>query len=270
VATKGFDCATPLTEKTAVAFKADGMVFVCRYLVPSGWKALTKAEVDLICGVGLQIVSVFETTDIRALGGYAAGLADGATAVRVAEHVGQPEGTVIYFAVDFEATAAQMKTVAEYIRGCAHSTPTFRTGVYGSYAVVEAMRAAGVCSQFWQTRAWSRGRISDHANLYQYDCGPDGLGLIENGIKVDLNEGYGDEGSWNIMSKALQVVQLPAEVANNIIDTYLSKTWFSCDEQRQLAEQEGRAEDEAAWKQLRDWQNTIANELRKASGQELQ
>ncbi|MEC0264412.1 hypothetical protein [Paenibacillus anseongense] len=60
--TKGFDCATPLTAKTGVAFASDGFSFAARYLVPSGWKALTKAEADLINQAGLDIVSVFETT----------------------------------------------------------------------------------------------------------------------------------------------------------------------------------------------------------------
>ncbi|NEW05103.1 DUF1906 domain-containing protein [Paenibacillus sp. SYP-B3998] len=102
----------------------------------------------------MGIVSVFETTASRALGGRAAGLADGATAVQVAQKVGQPTGSCIYFAVDFKAT------------------PEFTTGVYGSHAVVEAVRAAGACSRFWQTRAWSYGKHSAAAHIYQYDCGP--------------------------------------------------------------------------------------------------
>ncbi|GGA14320.1 hypothetical protein GCM10008018_69010 [Paenibacillus marchantiophytorum] len=54
--TKGFDCATPLTANTAAAFASDpdGYKFACRYLVPSGWKALTKAEAELINQAGLD------------------------------------------------------------------------------------------------------------------------------------------------------------------------------------------------------------------------
>ena len=44
--TKGFDCSTPLTAQTAAAFVKDGYSFVARYLVPSGYKALTKSEAE--------------------------------------------------------------------------------------------------------------------------------------------------------------------------------------------------------------------------------
>lgn len=209
MASKGFDCATPLTEATAAAFKADGMEFVCRYLVPSGWKALTKAEVDLICAAGLQIVSVFETAADRALGGYAAGLADGATAVKVADQIGQPEGTTIYFAVDFDAASAwEFAQVVDYIRGASLATPNYRSGVYGSYDVMGVVQSAGAGSMYWQTRAWSRGQVADGIHIYQYDCGPSGLGLPMHGIQVDLNEGYGDYGGWTINQKILEADDL--------------------------------------------------------------
>jgi lysozyme len=97
-----------------------------------------------------------------------------------------------------------------------------------------------------------------------------------NGIagNVDLNEM--DLAYWEELTGAPAAEQekavngemkLPLTIANNIIDSYLSVTWFNCEGQRQLAEQEGRAEDAAAWLQLRDWQHIVATELRKASGQ---
>ncbi|WP_409346772.1 DUF1906 domain-containing protein [Paenibacillus sp. MBLB4367] len=195
---KGFDCATPLNANLAMRFKEEGYEFVCRYLVPSGWKRLTGEEADAISKAGMQIVSVFETTADRALGGRAAGLADGAFAAQTAHAVGQPEGSAIYFAVDFDVTnQVQMKCVIEYIHAASEATPNYTTGVYGEYEVIEAVSAAGVCSRFWQTRAWSGGKRSGTANIYQYDCGPQGLGMEKNGIMVDLNESYGNEGWWN-------------------------------------------------------------------------
>lgn len=195
---KGFDCAAPLTSTTAAAFARDGYRFVCRYLVPASWKALTRAEAETISAAGLRIVSVFETKADRALGGYASGTADGKTALSVAKAVGQPEGSAIYFAVDFDASASQMPKVIDYIRGCAEAAQGYAAGVYGSASVVEAVQAAGVCNRYWQTLAWSRGRVVDGIHIYQYDNGPDGLGLSVNGIKVDLDYGYGDYGGWRI------------------------------------------------------------------------
>ena len=189
--TLGFDCATPLTATTAAAFKADGYEFVCRYLVPTGAKRLTKEEAERISDSGLNIVSVFETTADRALGGRTAGLQDGATAAKVAADIGQPDHTAIYFAVDFDAAANQMETVIAYIRGAAEATAAFLTGVYGSYSVIEAVKAAGACSRFWQTYAWSYGSKAESIHIFQY------LNDIKvNGIGIDKNESYGNEGWW--------------------------------------------------------------------------
>ncbi|WP_248928501.1 DUF1906 domain-containing protein [Paenibacillus hamazuiensis] len=244
---KGFDCSTPLTGQTAAAFAADGYEFVCRYLVPSGYKRLTREEAELITAAGLQIVSVFETTADRALGGRSAGLADGATALQVAQAIGQPEGSCIYFAVDFDATGAQMSTVIEYIRAASEATPQYTTGVYGSYAVVEAVLAAGACSHFWQTYAWSKGQKSAAAHIYQYRND-----IVVNGINIDLDESYGNEGWWNTNtgnSGGGEDIVLDPGVAQTIINTWISPAWFETDDQEQ-----------------KDYLHWLANELRRAAG----
>ncbi|MFD0697279.1 DUF1906 domain-containing protein [Paenibacillus sp. GCM10027628] len=241
--TKGFDCSTPLTAQTAAAFFKDGYRFVARYLVPSGFKALTKAEAQTISEAGLQIVSVFETTASRALGGRTAGLEDGATALQVANAVGQPAGSCIYFAVDFDATVGQMPAVLAYIRAASEATPGYFTGVYGSYDVVEAVRAAGACSRFWQTYAWSRGSKSTFLNLYQFEND-----VTAHGIGVDFDESYGNEGWWQLQAKP---VTYPLSVQDaNILIPFLAAGY--------------NATNSSA---ARDEFHRMANELRKASGQ---
>lgn len=239
---KGFDCATPLTAATAQAFVQDGYVFVARYLVPSGWKMLSKAEAELISKAGLQIVSVFETTADRALGGRAAGLSDGMTALKTAQSIGQPEGSTIYFAVDFDATAAQMPAVIEYIRAASEITPGYNTGVYGSYAVVEAVSSSGACSRFWQTYAWSQGKQSSAMNLYQYQNE-----ITVHGLDVDLNRSFGNEGWWNTLGYTMK-----PEDANKII-AFLSAGYMATN-----------------FADARNEFHRLANELRKASGQSEQ
>lgn len=240
--TKGFDCAAPLNELTAAAFQTQGYVFVCRYLVLNGWKRLTAEEADTISQAGLNIVSVYETTADRALGGREAGLRDGAVAVQTAKAVGQPEGSAIYFAVDFDAAPSQLPTVIDYIRAASETTPAYLTGVYGSYTVIEALRRAGACSRFWQTYAWSRGRKADGINLYQHRND-----IRANGIGIDLNESYGNEGWWNTLGYMLK-----AEDVNEIIERF-------------LAHEFDKASDEDKMRR-----NALANELRKASGQPVQ
>ncbi|RKN85873.1 DUF1906 domain-containing protein [Paenibacillus ginsengarvi] len=239
--TKGFDCATPLNASLAAAFKEQGFDFVCRYLVPQGWKRLTREEAEAISEAGLSLVSVYETTADRALGGREAGLRDGVIAARTAQAIGQPEGSAIYFAVDFDATAAQMPTIIEYIRAAGEASPAYVTGVYGSSAVIEAVRAAGACSRFWQTYAWSRGHKADGIHLYQHRND-----IQVNGIGIDLDESYGDEGWWSTLN-----YRLKAEDVNEIIERF-------------LAHEFGKA---SGADKLR--RNELANELRRASGQPL-
>ncbi|OAS21125.1 DUF1906 domain-containing protein [Paenibacillus oryzisoli] len=241
----GFDCATPLTADLAKRFKTGGYDFVGRYLVPGGWKALTAAEVKTIGDAGLGIISVFETTADRALGGYEAGKRDGAIAVQVAAQVGQPDGSCIYFAVDFDATSAQMATVIDYIRGASEATPNHTTGVYGSYDVIVAVRNAAVCSRFWQTYAWSGGRRADLLDIYQYKND-----VQVNGIGIDFNSVFTDAGAWTLV-KEEEEHMMKVEDANKVI-AFLSAAYAATDSE------EARAEF-----------HRLANELRKVSGQTL-
>jgi hypothetical protein len=195
---KGIDCTYNFTTQKAQEFKNSGYDFICRYLSPDGsYKKLTSAEATIINNAGLYIVSVWETTADRALGGTQAGTNDGKLALAEAKKVGQPEGSTIYFAVDFDATSSQLGTVEDYLRAAAAEIKGYRIGVYGSYMVVETMANKGVCDNFWQTLAWSKGQKSKYANIYQSDCGPTGLGLVVNGITVDLDISFGNEGWWN-------------------------------------------------------------------------
>ncbi|QQZ60527.1 DUF1906 domain-containing protein [Paenibacillus sonchi] len=255
---KGFDCAAPLTKTLAKKFREGGYEFACRYLVPSGWKRLTKSEAAAISAGGLQIVSVFETTANRALGGRAAGLTDGAAAAQTALAVGQPAGSRIYFAVDFDASAKQMDTIIQYLKAAGEAARNFRTGVYGSAAVVEAAMAAKACTGFWQTYAWSKGRKAEGIHIYQYDNGPKGLGQPIYGVNVDLNQSSGDVGWWN----TLTTIQQPDGCAGEVNDYMLNK-----EDANKIIAFIQAAYMAAGSAESRTEFHRLADELRKASGQ---
>lgn len=191
---KGIDCATPLTLTTAKKLAAEGVKFACRYLVPQrlAWKRLTRAEAEAITEAGLQIISVYETSANRPAGGAAAGEADGREAMAEAKLIGQPLGSAIYFAVDYDAQPKDYNAIEAYLRAAAKQIDGYKVGVYGSFAVIEEMARRGAAECFWQTYAWSKGKKSSRANLYQYQ---NGVALA--GITVDLNESFGGEGFWN-------------------------------------------------------------------------
>lgn len=219
---KGFDCASPLTEQTAASFRANGYDFVCRYLVPatSAWKALTLAEAQIIQNAGLKIVSVFETTADRALGDYQAGVSDAKTAMQCAAQVGQPTGSAIYFAVDFEPTDAQIPAVLGYFAGIHDALVGYDVGVYGCYDVVNAVKAKGLVSHLWETVAWSGGYLAD-CQIFQYKNGPDGA-------DYDLDRGFGFEGAWgNGPTTAPPATKLDPGVALTVINTWMAKSYDS-------------------------------------------
>lgn len=190
---KGIDCASTLTASIMNLFIADGVSFVVRYLDESSWKRMTAGEAKIISNAGVRLGSVFERKGDRASVVGSQGAADGQSALRSAKAVGQPEGSTIYFAVDYEAGPADMDNIEAYLRAADQVTPGYHIGVYGSYYVIEAMFNRGVCKYFWQTIAWSRGNRSTHANIFQLD-----IDKPVHGIGIDHNESYGNEGFWNL------------------------------------------------------------------------
>lgn len=239
--TKGIDCAVPLTAEKAKAMYAAGMRFACRYLVPESmaWKRLTRAEAEAITAAGMKIVSVFQRGQKDAAGGAANGSRDGKAAYQEAKLIGQPEGTAIYFAVDYDAQPKDYDAIEAYLRAAGTAimgnvpAKGYYLGVYGSYAVVEEMskRIPGI--RVWQTYAWSGGKRSAKANIYQYLNGQ-----ILAGHTVDFNDGLGNEGWWDT---AVQRVEKPVsntvdKAAAEKVISVLGALWTaSADKQVQAA-----------------------------------
>lgn len=153
---------------------AFGIKAVCRYLTGSG-KAVTRAEIDALHAAGIGVVLNFEQSAGDAKGGSSRGRAAGAIARATAKSLGAPAGTPIYYSVDFDVTT-EMPAVLAYLR--AADSPDYPARAYGEYSVVEAFGRPG-----WQTYAWSGGRLSDHAVLYQFRNGQ-----TFDGSPVDYNQ----------------------------------------------------------------------------------
>ncbi|MBO8164711.1 MAG: DUF1906 domain-containing protein [Brevibacillus sp.] len=220
---------------------AAGMRFVCRYLVPASmaWKRLTRAEAEAITAAGMKIVSVFQRGTNDAKGGAVNGTWDGKAAYAEAKAIRQPEGTAIYFAVDYDAQPADYDAIEAYLRAAAAELPGYSVGVYGSYAVVEEMAKRGACSHFWQTYAWSKGCLSKAANIYQYKNGQTLAGHT-----VDLNDGLGGEGWWETAEEKA----VDKAAAEKVIGV-LGALWMA-----------------SADKQVQDAAHYAANALRDAAG----
>ena len=169
----------------AQAVAAAGYVGAMRYLCypGDGIKQLRAGEVAALHAQGLAVGVVWETTSNRAGQGFDAGRADAQEANRQADALGFPADRPIYYAVDFDASP---DVVRPYFDG-ARAAGGRPVGVYGSFRVVEGLDLDWV----WQCAAWSYGKRSGKARLFQK------VGYVL-GQTCDANDVLADDwGGWH-------------------------------------------------------------------------
>jgi len=139
-----------------------GFEFVCRYYNrnnPS--KNLTLAEAQAISAAGLTIVAIWENGfPIKAsYFSKAKGVTDATAALKMAsETIGQPAGTAIYFAVDYDATAKDVNgAVTQYFKSVQSvfdaAGKKYAIGVYGSGATCQSLLDAGLVTFAWLSQS---------------------------------------------------------------------------------------------------------------------
>lgn len=187
--TLGFDCATKLTAASAKRLKDVGFNYAARYLGNS-WKSFNAAEARAIQDAGLKLISIFQKSANHAnYFSEAQGVSDAREAERYAREVGQPEGSAIYFAVDFNAQAGHMRGILNYVTGVKKTLKDYKMGLYGSYAVMQAVK--GRVDYYWQTYAWSAGRVADFIHMHQYHND-----IVVAGVAIDRNSIKKSPGHW--------------------------------------------------------------------------
>jgi len=207
---KGFDTTGDLTRFASSLVKK-GYDFVCRYYnINNPSKNLTLAEAHVLSNAGLRMVAIWENGYPITPGYFthAAGVHDGTSAYYYAlQQIGQPPSTPIYFAVDYDASAADVKgPVLSYFNGIrdgfntiSKNNPAYAIGVYGSGLTCTAMLQAGTASFSWlaQSMGWGNSRSFAGYNIAQ------SLQITEcpelGGVTGDPDKSPGDnEGSFVI------------------------------------------------------------------------
>ncbi len=129
-------------------------------------KRVSPAEAQAIAAAGLSLCTVFQQrggsggniSDLDAASGHA----DAARALQLAADIGQPEGSVIYFAVDHDySDPGHIATILDYFAAIHHDfAGRFRVGVYGSGLIGGKVQDAGHASHIWLAAAtgWSGTR----------------------------------------------------------------------------------------------------------------
>ncbi|MFD0688918.1 glycoside hydrolase domain-containing protein [Actinomadura fibrosa] len=177
------------------ALRRAGAKFACRYLShDTTGKNLTRAEAEELSGAGIWLVVVWESGASRALDGRDAGKADAEDAAAQAASLGMPSDRPIYFAVDFDASAAQQSAINAYLDGAASVLGRDRVGLYAGYGPIDRAFDAGKIAYGWQTYAWSDGRWDSRAQLQQYSNDHE-----INGVGVDYDRAMdSDYGQWRV------------------------------------------------------------------------
>jgi hypothetical protein len=179
--------------------------FVARYYrsPQSRWPTLTAGEAQRLSALGVNIVTVWEWhSHDPAYFSYNSGYADAISSHNQARAVGQPPGSAIYFAVDYNARSTDIAgPVEQYFRGvnaglaaAGRGRPEYKVGVYGSGAVCGAMKRAGLAQYAWLTgsTAWAGTFSYDDWNIRQ------GGHFSVLSFNHDANEAKEDYGGFRI------------------------------------------------------------------------
>jgi hypothetical protein len=181
---QGIDLATDASD-VLNELEASRLEFVARYYrtPESRWPPLSASEAQRLSALGLKIVAVWEAHSRDAVHfSYFYGYGDATMAYRQATAVGQPAGSAIYFAVDFNVPRRNLAEIDDYFRGVAagfaaasSGNPEYAIGVYGSGAVCDEVKRTGLARYSWLSNsiAWIDSIGYEDWNIRQRRRSPD-------------------------------------------------------------------------------------------------
>jgi hypothetical protein len=164
--------ARPNLAKVKAAGYSAVYRYVCSQSSEDGLKGkrLTPTERDQILAAGLDIGLHGEDNNGAAQAGYSRGLEQGRQWADYAHTVlDAPKGMTIVAAIDYDTLSTYPQVVKDYLRGVTDGMGgQYKTGVYGSIYVVDGALADRDAVHGVQTNAWSHGKISAWAHVYQH------------------------------------------------------------------------------------------------------
>jgi hypothetical protein len=148
----GMDASTNCTDFVSCIREA-GMRFVVRYYSRFVRKTLTATEARAIGDAGLNVAVVYQDAQDN-LDSFTPALAtrNADKALELASTIGQPAGSAIYFAVDFNPASEEIRgPIAEYFQTVnqAFRDSGFAIGVYGSGLICRLIRDASLAQFAW-------------------------------------------------------------------------------------------------------------------------
>jgi hypothetical protein len=199
---KGLDTTVELTRYAETLHNVHEFDFVLRYYSHSAYKNLSLGEARALSAAGLQIGVVWETAGIRAsFFNRAQGLADASSALLMASQIGQPCGSAIYFAVDYNATVADLDgPVGDYFTGVnaamqVSGGPAYAIGVYGSGLSCSTLIDAGLASLSWlsQSSSFSGTRAYAESGAYNLLQAMPARVVVDDGFELSIDPDFSCE-----------------------------------------------------------------------------
>jgi hypothetical protein len=112
--------------------------------------------------------------------------------MELAKSLGQPEGTAIYFTVDYDAQNRDFSSILTYFMMVKSTLKGYKLGAYGSYSVLNYLYSQKIADYYFQTYAWSGGLRCKFNHIYQYQNGK-----TLAGVEVDFDNLEQKEiGAW--------------------------------------------------------------------------
>ena len=143
----------------AACIVATGMKFVARYYSKAASKAITRKEGLALSKAGLKLLVVYQDKqdDVRFFTG-GEGKASARRALTQAQALGQPAGSAIYFAVDFDPAADDVRgPVSDYFLAVNQefraAAVQYAIGVYGSGLTCRLVLDASLAQFAWLSQS---------------------------------------------------------------------------------------------------------------------
>lgn len=240
---KGLACDTrfEITQAHLDTLKANGYQYVGRYLTGGDFKELREGELERIIGGGLSVFLIFEEGYKLSYFTASQGKADAKKASEAASKFHIPEGSVIYFAVDFDALNADVTSnILPYFEAVNNTISPYRTGIYGPRNACTRVAKAGYSvSSFVADMSsgfsgnmgykmpadWAFDQISDITITHNGDS-------LE--IDNDITSGFANVSSvHNLISKPVPHVPIVHQTVNDLRSTiilayHMAGIWPPC------------------------------------------
>ena len=198
------------SRPSGLCLALNGKTFAGRYFGAGGaWKHATKTEVTALTKMNVAIVSLVEGYANDANLGFSKGVEQARLGHNAAVAAGMPSYRPLYFAVDFDATTAQLGNVSAYMDGAASVIGRARVGAYGGFRTIDYLHRRGKIVWCFQTYAWSAGKWYAGNHIEQYK---NNVTVCQGAVDLCRSK-QADFGQWKPGQQSIGDAPPPADVS---------------------------------------------------------